>query len=116
MVLAGESACPTCQSGTDAFVCQPGGAYAIIHPFATTAGKTWGAGGFLAVAQHLKQSGLEPVFIGGGGDDFSPFRAFRAVAGAPLSEIKRLIAGASLFVGNDSGPAHMAAALGVPRW
>jgi ADP-heptose:LPS heptosyltransferase len=87
---------------------------AIIHPFATTAGKTWGAGGFLAVAQHLKQSGIEPVFIGGGGDDFSPFRAFRAIAGAPLSEIKSLIAGASLFVGNDSGPAHMAAALGVP--
>jgi ADP-heptose:LPS heptosyltransferase len=100
--------------GTDAFACQPGGAYAIIHPFATTAGKTWGAAGFLAVAQHLKQSGLEPVFIGGGGDDFSPFRAFRTISGAPLSEIKSLIAAASLYVGNDSGPAHLAAALGVP--
>jgi heptosyltransferase-3 len=90
------------------------GCYAIIHPFATTAGKTWGAGGFVEVAQHLRQAGLEPVFIGGGGDDFSPFRGFRAVAGAPLSEIKSLIAGASLYLGNDSGPAHMAAALGVP--
>ena len=86
----------------------------VIHPFATAAGKTWGAGGFLAVAQYLKEAGIEPVFIGGGGDDFSPFRAFRTISGAPLSEIKRLIAGASLFVGNDSGPAHMAAALGVP--
>jgi len=95
----------------------PGGPphnYAIIHPFATTAGKTWPASEFLAVAQHLKQSRLEPVFIGGGSDDFSPFRAFRAISGAPLSEIKSLMAGASLFVGNDSGPAHMAAALGVP--
>jgi ADP-heptose:LPS heptosyltransferase len=101
VVLAGGTACPT-------------KAHAIVHPFATTAGKTWGAGGFLAVAQHLKQTGLEPVFIGGGTDDFSPFRAFRVVAGAPLSEIKSLIAGASLYVGNDSGPAHMAAALGVP--
>jgi ADP-heptose:LPS heptosyltransferase len=36
------------------------------------------------------------------------------VAGAPLAEIKSLIAGASLFIGNDSGPAHMAAAFGVP--
>jgi ADP-heptose:LPS heptosyltransferase len=89
-------------------------ACATIHPFATTAGKTWGASGFLAVAQHLKQSGLEPVFIGGGGDDFSPFHAFRAISGAPLSEVKSLVAAASLFVGNDSGPAHMAAALGVP--
>ncbi len=99
--------------GTDAFVCQPGAAYAIIHPFATTPAKTWHTAGFLAVAHHLRQSGLEPVFIGGGGDDFSPFHAFRAISGAPLSEIKRLIAAASLYVGNDSGPAHMAAALGV---
>jgi ADP-heptose:LPS heptosyltransferase len=104
VVLAGGvpsgSACPT--------------RTAVIHPFATTAGKTWGAGGFLAVAQRLKESGMEPVFIGGGGDDFSPFQAFRTIPGAPLSEIKAVIAGASLFVGNDSGPAHMAAALGVP--
>jgi heptosyltransferase III len=116
-LLAGGSACPTKaqgQCGTDAFVCQPGVAYAIIHPFATTPAKTWHAAGFLAVAQHLTQSGLDPVFIGGGADDFSPFQAFRVIPGAPLSEIKRLIAGASLFVGNDSGPAHMAAALGVP--
>jgi ADP-heptose:LPS heptosyltransferase len=105
LALAGESACPT-KSGTEAF--------AVIHPFATTAGKTWPAGGFVEVAQHLRQAGIEPVFIGGG-DDFSPFRAFRTVSGAPLSEIKRLIAGASLFVGNDSGPAHMAAALGIPE-
>jgi ADP-heptose:LPS heptosyltransferase len=105
LVLAGGTACPT-KAQTDTF--------AIVHPFATTPGKTWHAGGFLVVAQHLQQSGLEPVFIGGGDDDFSPFRAFRAVSGAPLSEIKSLMAGASLFVGNDSGPAHVAAALGVP--
>ena len=95
----------------------PGGPphnYAILHPFATTPDKTWAADGFLAVAQHLKQSGLDPIFIGGGGDDFSPFRAFHTISGAPLSEIKSVIAAASLFVGNDSGPAHMAAALGVP--
>jgi len=100
-LVAGGTACPT-------------RTHAIIHPFATTAGKTWAAANFLAVAQHLKQSGLEPVFIGSGGDDLSPFRPFQTIAGAPLSEIKALIAGAALFVGNDSGPAHMAAALGVP--
>ena len=36
------------------------------------------------------------------------------MTGAPLAEIKTLIAGASLFIGNDSGPAHIAAAFGVP--
>jgi hypothetical protein len=39
---------------------------------------------------------------------------FRIVQGAPLAKVKTLLAGASLFVGNDSGPAHMAAAFGLP--
>ena len=39
---------------------------------------------------------------------------FRTVRGAPLAHIKSLLAGASLFIGNDSGPAHMAAAFGLP--
>ncbi len=67
------------------------------------------------MAEHLKSSGLEPVFIGAAADDLSPFRAYRTIAGAPLSEIKTLLSTASLFVGNDSGPAHMAAAFGVPE-
>ncbi len=58
---------------------------------------------------------LEPVFIGGAGDDLSLFSRYRTVSGAPLSEVKALLAGASLFIGNDSGPAHMAAAFGVPE-
>jgi ADP-heptose:LPS heptosyltransferase len=89
-------------------------ATAVIHPVAATPEKTWRADGFLAVADYLKGSGLEPVFIGGAGDDLSQFRGYRTIAGAPLSEIKTLLSTASLFVGNDSGPAHMAAAFGVP--
>ena len=76
--------------------------------------KTWRADGFLEVAKHLRQSGLEPVFIGGESDDLSPFAGFPALHGRPLSEVKDLLATATLFVGNDSGPAHMAAAFGVP--
>ena len=87
---------------------------AILHPLASSPEKTWPAAHFLAVADHLKQAGLDPVFIGGPGDDLSPFAAFRTVRGAPLSQIKLLLAGAALFVGNDSGPAHMAAAFGLP--
>lgn len=89
--------------------------FAVIHPVAATPGKTWRAEGFLTVAEYLQQSGLEPVFIGGAGDDLSPFNSYRTIAGAPLSEIKTLLSTASLFVGNDSGPAHMAAAFGIPE-
>jgi ADP-heptose:LPS heptosyltransferase len=86
----------------------------VIHPVAAVPEKTWGAEGFLEVAHYLENSGSPPVFIGGETDDLSPFHAFRRVQGAPLTEIKYLLADAGLFIGNDSGPAHMAAAFGVP--
>ena len=89
--------------------------YAVIHPFASQPDKTWPAERFLAVAEHLRGAcGLEPVFLAGPADDVAPFRRFRVWHNAPLAEIKSLMAGAQLFVGNDSGPAHIAAAFGVP--
>jgi heptosyltransferase-3 len=87
---------------------------AVIHPVAATPEKTWRADGFLAVAERLKQLGLEAIFIGGEGDDLAPFHEYFQVRGAPLATVKSLLAGASLFIGNDSGPAHMAAAFGLP--
>ena len=89
--------------------------YAVVHPVAAGPAKTWPAEQFVAVASHLQKScDLQPVFIGGPGDDLSAFHEWRTVKGAPLDEIKSLMADAALFVGNDSGPAHMAAAFGVP--
>ncbi|MCU1236635.1 MAG: glycosyl transferase, family 9 [Candidatus Solibacter sp.] len=87
---------------------------AVLHAQASSAEKTWPVENFLEVAGHLRENGLDPIFIGAAGDDLSAFAGFRTVQGAPLSEIKVLLAGASLFVGNDSGPAHMAAAFGLP--
>jgi ADP-heptose:LPS heptosyltransferase len=89
--------------------------HAVIHPAAATPEKTWPAERFLAIAEHLHKSfELEPVFIAGPGDDLSAFGRWQTIPGAPLDQIKTLIAGASLFVGNDSGPAHLAAAFGIP--
>ena len=73
----------------------------MIHPCASaTPGKDL-AGRALprGRAPPPQRLGLEPVFIGGPGDDLSPFSEFRTLAGAPLAEIKSLLAGASLFVG-----------------
>lgn len=94
----------------------PEGAYAVIHPFAATPEKTWPSGNFLQVAKHFREVvGLEPVIVGGPNDDFTAFGEYPAAMGAPLREICRLIRDASFFAGNDSGPAHIAAAFGVPQ-
>lgn len=90
----------------------PAGRYAVIHPLAATAEKTWPAAAFNELARTLD---LEPLFIGGPGEDLSAFQSWRAVSGAPLPELARLMRDAALFIGNDSGPAHMAAAFGVPE-
>ena len=87
--------------------------YAVIHPFASGPDKTWRADGFLEVSRCLKD--MDVRFIGGAGDDLSPFQEFSTAAGAPLKHTMSLISGASLFIGNDSGPAHIAAAYGVPQ-
>ncbi|MFB3776370.1 MAG: glycosyltransferase family 9 protein [Bryobacteraceae bacterium] len=89
--------------------------YAVIHPTAAMAYKVWPPERFVEVAGYLeRERDLEPVIIGAAGDDLAPFRRYRTVAGAPLGRLKSLLAGASLFVGNDSGPAHVACAFGVP--
>jgi len=89
--------------------------YVVLHPFASEPAKTWPRENFLAVANHLNDDlGLEPLFVGGASDDLSAFGSYTCFQGAPLEEVKSLVAGAALFVGNDSGPAHIAAAFGRP--
>ncbi len=86
--------------------------YAVIHPFASAPDKTWAAERFIQVARQL--GGLEPVFLAGPADDTSAFEGFRVWKNEPLARVKSLISGAALFIGNDSGPAHIAAAFGIP--
>lgn len=89
--------------------------YAIIHPFASAPGKAWPADRFAGIARHLQEQGeLTPVILCGPVDDPAPFAEFEILRDASLSVVKSAIRSASLFIGNDSGPAHMAAASGVP--
>lgn len=84
--------------------------YAVIHPFAARPDKAWPVARFLEVARNLN---LDPIFLAGPTDDLTPFENFQT-ARESLRITKSLISGASLFIGNDSGPAHIAAAFGIP--
>jgi len=82
---------------------------------ASESDKIWPSSNFLAIAEHLeKRLGIEPIFVAGPGESLAAFTRYRCLGGAPLEELKSLLSGASLFVGNDSGPAHVAAAFGLP--
>lgn len=89
--------------------------YAVIHPYASAANKAWPAKRFLEVAEFFKRVlQLEPIFTGGPGDEPAAFQPWTVEICEDLRKTKALLAGASFFFGNDSGPAHMAAAFGTP--
>jgi ADP-heptose:LPS heptosyltransferase len=88
---------------------------AVIHPFASAPSKAWPADRFAALAAWLRDEKNLPVtIVGAETDDFAPFQSFDILRGATLDILKRTLKSATLFIGNDSGPAHMAAAFGLP--
>ncbi len=98
------------------------GEYAVIHPTALYATKQWSSEGFAVIGNFLQtEMGLAPVYSCGPREARVPDAIERAsggpirrVEGARLRHFAAVLAGARLFVGNDSGPAHMAAAVGCP--
>ncbi len=88
------------------------GKYAVLHPFASSPDKCWPADRFCELARYLNLWNITPVFMAGPADDATPFSQFR-VFREELDGAKALLSRAALFVGNDSGPAHISAAFGV---
>jgi heptosyltransferase III len=95
----------------------PRESYAVYHVAASHETKRWPADRFLAVARVVEEAqGLRPVFLAGPGQDelLAEFPKENRAKSLPIRELKQILSGAGLFVGNDSGPAHVAAAFGVP--
>jgi ADP-heptose:LPS heptosyltransferase len=97
----------------------PGDRYAVLRPGGSGAGKRWPVEHFAAIAAWLRKThGLTPVVNLGPGDEeiaaqvekhLSPVSV--VVDSLDLRQLIALLDGASLFVGNDTGPTHIAAAL-----
>ncbi len=91
--------------------------YAVLHPGAASFTKQWAVENFRLIAESIrKRHNLDPVFIAGPGEEsiFGELEGFECLGPLTLGELKPLLAGARLFVGNDSGPAHIAAAFQAP--
>jgi heptosyltransferase II len=93
-----------------------------IAPGARWATKRWPAERFAALAEALESDGYRIVLCGGPGDR-DAFAAFRAATRArvaadlsflPLDALAAAIAKVRLLVACDSGPVHLATAVGTP--
>ncbi len=85
------------------------GNFAVIQPFSSSAKKNWPLEKFRAVARQLERT--MPVFWCRGPDD-PPLDG--AVEIENLYELACWLARARLYIGNDSGITHLAAAVGTP--
>lgn len=87
----------------------------ILHPGSGSVTKNWPFERFLALASSLRELGLRVRWCLGPAEE-----GFRVPAHddrlreLPLVSLVREIAQARIFIGNDSGIAHLAAALGRP--
>lgn len=94
---------------------------AMIHPAAAFATKQWATENFARVVEFLVERGFAPVAVTAAPESLVLDRLLENTAVPILSfddlslpEVTALAARSQLFVGNDSGIAHIAAAVGTP--
>jgi heptosyltransferase I len=94
--------------------------FAVLNPGAGWGAKRWPAERYGEVARGLAELGLQAILNYGPGEDELARAAEAASGGAAramsssLTELIALTRRARLFVGGDTGPMHLAAALRVP--
>jgi lipopolysaccharide heptosyltransferase II len=96
--------------------------WAVIHPGATAASRRYPAEHFVRVADGLAEMGLQVVFTGTAGEQElvegirrqMRLRSHSLVARLNLGQFAALLQKAALLVANNTGPVHVAAAVGAP--
>ncbi len=98
-----------------------GSPLALIAPGSVWPTKRWLADGFVTVARALREAGLSVIVTGSEAErqlveEVARRSGATALAGADLTlpELLALAARARVFLGNDSGASHIAAAAGTP--
>ncbi|MEG9248646.1 glycosyltransferase family 9 protein [Arthrobacter sp. Soc17.1.1.1] len=104
-----------------------GGAVVALHPGATDPRRRWPSSSFAEVAVRAAADGCEVVVVGDPTDvpaaeeivrlalEADPTADVRSLAGQlSLGELAGVLARSAVMVGNDSGPRHLAQAVGTP--
>ncbi len=93
--------------------------YVVVHPGTSVPARAWPARYHAALVPMLADAGLQPVVTGSKGE----MELTRQVAGSAgidlggslsFAELAAVVAGAKVIVVANTGPAHLAAAVGTP--
>src|SRR5574340_1825904 len=96
--------------------------YAVLLHATSRADKLWGEANWIALGRHLREKHIRCILPWGSAAEQA--RSLRLAGAIPdavapprlnLNEAAALLGGAQAVVGVDTGLAHLAAALGVPR-
>lgn len=99
------------------------GPLVVINPAASKPERSWSVERYVAVIQHLQKHFSANVILCGGPSAFdlqlskaiqAQVQVFDWVGKTKIPQLLALIAKANLVICPDTGPSHMAAALGVP--
>ncbi len=97
--------------------------YVVFHPSASCISKRWSPTRLATVADQLSRDyGIFPVIIGEGlgalhaaqMQEFMKEKSLNLAGQLNLGMLGRLLKGARLLISNDSGPVHIASAVGTP--
>jgi heptosyltransferase-3 len=95
--------------------------FAVVHPGSGSPRKCWSLDRFRRVIEALGERGLGGFLVSGEAEagreaDLAALplpSGWRRLVRPPLSDLARLLRVATVYVGNDSGPTHLAAACGA---
>lgn len=102
---------------------RPGQRWILLHPGASAPSRRYPAGRWIEVIRELHRRGAGPLVMTGSADELALVEQIRAGCGVPvqslggrldLGQLGAAIRLAAVVVSNNTGPAHMAAAIGTP--
>ncbi len=95
--------------------------YIVLHPGAAVPARQWPVTGFAGAARLLTEQGRRVVVTGGSDERLLTRAVVREAPGAvdlagacTLPQLAGVLAGASVVIVGNTGPAHLAAAVGTP--
>lgn len=96
---------------------EEGAPYVVLNPGSNEPGRRWPEAGYAALARRLLDGGYRVAVVGKGDEELGEISALPVIdltGRTSVAQLMDVLAAAAAVISNDSGPAHLALALGAP--